>query len=434
MNKFEIKEIINQNICKLRKTGFFSVFLSSVLSRVLTFLGGIVLVRIMSKEDYGLYTYVLNSYGMLFILSDFGCCQAMMQYRSEFFKDKERNNDYFTKAYKYGMLLSSISVVFLLLSPFFYPFNYKEAARLTQFLCLLPYFTTTNSFISSNLRVQMQNKRFAAINIVQTAVHYGMIIPLSFFWNVTGAVLANYLIAISTLFFSVAVSKDCLRFDWKSDILTWKEKKKFLLFAAASQFDSSIGTLFHLIDIFFIGFFTINAEVISSYKVASTLPQVLMFVPNSILIYIVPIFARHVNDTKWIGHSFKKLLFSTAVINAVLTISCGLSVSVLIPVIYGEQYSDASGCAVILLIAFFFSGSFQIPAANVIYTQHKVGMNVLITVITNMINCFLDIVLIQKYGSIGAALATLFVSIISGLLTVGYAIYWIKKSQKKICK
>ncbi len=431
MNKFEIKDEIMQNILKLSKTGFFSVFFSSVLSKVLTFLGGIVLVRIMSKGDYGLYTYVLNSYGMLFILSDCGCCQAMIQYRSEFFHDKERENDYFTKAYKYGMILSSISVVLLLLSPYFYPFNQQGAARLTQSLCLMPYFTTTNSFISSNLRVKMQNKKYAAVNVIQTAIHYGLIVPMSFFWSVKGAVLANYGIGIGTLIFSLFISRKYIAFNWKSNVLTKKEKKDFLLFAAASQFNSSIGSMFHLVDIFLISFFTINTEVISSYKVASTVPQALMFVPNSILLYIVPIFARHVSDKKWVKNNFRKLLFSNAALNAILTAVCCLSASVLIPVIYGKQYSDASACAMILLMAFFFSGSFQIPAANVIYTQHKVGINVAITIATNIVNCFMDVILIRCYGSVGAALATLIVSILSGLLAVGYVIYWIKNNKRE---
>lgn len=429
MNRFEIKEIISQNIFKLWKTGFFSVFISSILSKVLTFFGGIILVRIMSKSEYGLYTYVLNSYGMLFILSDFGYCQAMMQYRSEFFYNQEKNNDYFTKAYRYGMLMSSISVAILWLSPQFYPYNQQEAGRLTQSLCLLPYITTTNSFVSSNLRVQMQNKKYAAVNVMQTFVHYGMIVPMSYFWNVKGAVLANYGIAIGTLLCSVAFSKGCLGFNWKSDILTRKEKKDLFLFAAASQLNSSVGALFNLIDIFIISLFVVNAEGISSYKVASTVPQALLFVPNSFAVYAVPFFARHVNDKKWVERNLKRLLWSAGMINAILTFTCCASAPVLIPLIYGEQYRDSVPCAMILLIAFFFSGSFQIPAANVIYTQHKVGINVAITITTNIINCFLDIVLIGKYGFIGAALATLFVSIISGMSAMSYITFWIKNKR-----
>ena len=53
----KIKKLLN----RLKITGFYSVFVSSVFTKIVTFFGGVILVRIMSKEDYGLYTYVMNS-------------------------------------------------------------------------------------------------------------------------------------------------------------------------------------------------------------------------------------------------------------------------------------------------------------------------------------------------------------------------------------
>ena len=67
INKDEIKRKID----KLNKTGFFSIFMATVFSKVVTLLGGVVLVRVLSKEDYGLYAYIHNCYSMLFLLNDF---------------------------------------------------------------------------------------------------------------------------------------------------------------------------------------------------------------------------------------------------------------------------------------------------------------------------------------------------------------------------
>lgn len=49
---------------KLFRIGFFSVFFSNVLCKVLTFIGGMIIVRVLSKGDYGAYSYVINCYGM----------------------------------------------------------------------------------------------------------------------------------------------------------------------------------------------------------------------------------------------------------------------------------------------------------------------------------------------------------------------------------
>lgn len=413
---------------RLKKTGFYSVFLSSIFTKILTFLGGILLVRLMSKNDYGLYAYIMNSYSILFILSDFGCCQAMLQYRSENYDDKKRNNDYYTFAYRSGIFFSGISGMMLFMSPIFYPFKYDGAARLTQALCLMPFITTTNSFLLSNLRVQTRNTRYALINIIQTIIHYGVIVPLSFFWNVWGAVISNYAIGMLTLVASLIISHRCIGFDWKSDTLTKNEKKDFVKFAIASQLNNSVDALFQLVDIFFIGLFVAGTDAISSYKIATNIPSALTFIPNSIIIYVLPYFARHFNDIEWVRNKYRKLLISCMVMNGGIAACIALSSPWLVPLIYGMQYIDAVYCSIILIIAFFFSGSLYVPSANIIYTQHKVKVNIAITIVVNIINCILDIVLIDKFGSIGAAAATLIVSIASGCLSMGYMIYWMRKN------
>ena len=419
----KIKKLLN----RLKITGFYSVFVSSVFTKIVTFFGGVILVRIMSKEDYGLYTYVMNSYGILFVLSDFGFCQAMLQYRSESFADKLKSNDYYTFTYRMGMVFSCVSAFLLFFSPLFYPFKYENVAELTRCLCLLPFITTANSFLLNNLRVQTQNTRYAAINVLQTLIHYGIIVPLSFFWQVAGAIIANYLIGVLTLLISIAISHKYLGFDWHSNTLSTNEKKGIFKFAFGSQLNSSIGAMFHLVDVFFIGLFIANADVISSYKIATSIPSALMFIPNSILIYVVPSFARYNKDKYWVRRNYKILLLSCMVVNGGIAIIIAALSPRLVPLIYGDQYKDAVLCSIILIAAFFFSGSLHAPSANIIYTQHKIRVNIIITVITNMINCILDVFLIMHFGSIGAAVATLLVSLISGVLSTGYMISWIKE-------
>jgi len=75
-----MREKLKKELNKLSKTGFFSIFLSSVFSKVLVFIGGTIIVRIISKTDYGIYTYVLNCMAMLMILNDFGASTAALQF------------------------------------------------------------------------------------------------------------------------------------------------------------------------------------------------------------------------------------------------------------------------------------------------------------------------------------------------------------------
>lgn len=412
-------------LTRLKRTGFFSIFFSNVFAKVLSFFGGIVIIRILSKGDYGLYTYVMNCYGMIFLLNDFGCGDAMMQYRSENHDNPALYNDYFTFPFKCALGFSAISSILLLLSPLYYPFKQDEARLLTQCLFLLPFFSTINSFLSLNFRVAMQNNKFAILNLGQVVLHYGFILPLSFFGNVWGAVLSNYMISVSLLILGMALSKKQLCFAWERCMLSFEQKKDFLKFAFASQINNSIGALFHLFDIFLIGLIIGENEAISSYKVASVIPEAMMFIPNSILMYALPMFARNIYDIVWVKRNFNRMVWGCAGINGILTF-CGVLVApFLIPLIFGREYADSISCFIILMIAFFARGTFQIPSANIIYTQHKVKVNIAITVIASILNCVLDIWLILVYGAIGAAFATLTVSIAASAMSYGYMKFWL---------
>lgn len=56
----KLREYMENLRNKLFKTGFFHIFGSSVINKIVTFASGIILVRILSKEEYGVYTYAEN--------------------------------------------------------------------------------------------------------------------------------------------------------------------------------------------------------------------------------------------------------------------------------------------------------------------------------------------------------------------------------------
>ena len=157
---------------RLFRTGFFSIFLSSVACKVLMFIGGTIVVRVLSKSDYGAYTYVMNCYGIVMILGDLGCSVAALQFCSESYANTERSDSLFNYGLSRGLAFSGVTALALFLSPWYYPFKTQEAACLTQKLCLIPFLVCSISFLQVNLRRQLENHRYGAINIFQVLIHY----------------------------------------------------------------------------------------------------------------------------------------------------------------------------------------------------------------------------------------------------------------------
>ena len=56
-------------LMQLFRTGFFHIFGGNVINKVLTFLSSMIMVRILTKQEYGIFTYSWNIYNILLLFS-----------------------------------------------------------------------------------------------------------------------------------------------------------------------------------------------------------------------------------------------------------------------------------------------------------------------------------------------------------------------------
>lgn len=98
---------------------------------------------------------------------------------------------------------------------------------------------------------------------------------------------------------------------------------------------------------------------------------------------------------------------------------------------YGNHYLDSVIPFRILVINYFFSGTFRSIAGNLLVTQRKLEFNTFVAIISGILNIVADIVLIFRFGAVGAAYATLIIVILCSSLNVGYLlITFINKCKK----
>lgn len=412
---------------KLLRTGFFSVFLANILSKVLTFIGGMIIVRILTKSENGVYTYIINCYGILMLLGDLGCSQASLQFCNESHNNPQRFNSYFVYGARRAFAFSALTSLLILASPWFYPFKTAEAAQLTRMLCLMPFIVTANNILAVNLRARLRNHRFGTVNIFRTLVHYLAILPMSYWMGTAGAVLSNYVIESLVLVFGLLASRGFLDFSWQDDSLTRAEKRGFLSLAFGSQLNLGIDQAMMMLDVFLIGIFIYSDEIIASYKVATVIPSALSFIPASLITYVGPYFVHHNQDLDWVRLNYFRLTLGCLAGSVLIAGGCILLAPWIIPLIFGRQYADAVPCFIVLMIGYVFSAAIQVPSQNIIYTQRKVKVNIAITVFTGAANCVLDVALILKSGSIGAAWATTLVHIIASTLCFGYMCFYLRR-------
>ena len=105
---------------------------------------------------------------------------------------------------------------------------------------------------------------------------------------------------------------------------------------------------------------------------------------------------------------------------------------VIVKLLWGDVYSDAVPCFRILTISFFFLASFRTTSTNILLGLNKPGYTLLVSILSGITNIILDIVLTVRYGSIGAAFATLIVTVVASALSFPYVLHVIYRERSKL--
>lgn len=429
MDLHKHKKAIIEKIKKLKETGFFSIFISDVLAKVVVFLGGIVVVRILSQNDYGIYSYAINAFNILFILNDFGASNAALQNITEQKDNKEKQQAVLKYSIKMGIIGSLISGTLIFLSPLFYPYEIEEAKYLTPMLCLVPLLTVVTMLFTILLRANFQNKKYAILNLTQTVASYAFLIPMSYIWGIKGAILSRYFYIIVTIILGLFLTKRLRIKTGKDNQLTKQEKESFTQYALITQVSNTIGSLLIYIDTFMIGLLIATPESVALYKVASTIPAALAFLPNCVMIYVIPYFVLHNREPKWLKNKYSKLIKYGIIGYGLFSLVLILGSKFIINTLYTEEYSEAVLPFIILMIGFFFSATFKIPMNNILAALRKMKFKVIINVSSGILNVILNVSFIKYFGITGAAITTTLINIFSSVLGVLYTNNVLKKME-----
>lgn len=430
-----MKEKLKMKLNKLKTTGFFSIFISDSLAKVITFLGAIVLGNILSKNDYGIYAAVTNAVSMLLLLNDFGVSSASLQYLVENSDNLKKQNQILNSAIKIGIFAAILGSILILLSPFFYPFTIVDADRYTPILFFIPILNLFNGLIPTVLRSHMENKKFAKLNFVTTIINYVFLIPLTLIFGVMGTILTKYAYSISCFIYGFILIKPILSKMKGKESLEKSEHNDFFKFSIMSQINNTISGLLIIVDTFMIGYLIKDSEILATYKVASTIPQALAFIPASIMVYTLPYFTKHNKDKVWVKKNYKKFIGYNILFLGFLCLILILASSLIFSILYKDKYMDSVLPFNILIIGFFFSAALKTPTANIVYTMRKVKINVLINVIAIIINVISNYILINMFSYVGAALTTTIINIIEAIFYICYINKLLgEKNEESICK
>lgn len=420
--------VIINNFNRFIRTGFFHIFGSSVANKIVAFLSSVVLVRILSKTEYGAFTYAWNIFSMVLLLNGFGMETGVLQICSERSGDEKYAKRVCNSGSRFGLKFNILLTVILLIIGAFIPLKINGAKEILFLLSLLPMVQLMYGLTTGYLRSQKRNHDYAKLTVINTVMVFCVSVGGAFVFREKGMVLGYYVANVGSILLGFFWLR--IRLISRDDQLDQHDRKALISISFVSMCNNGLSQLMYLLDVFVLGLLIPQEILLASYRVATIIPMALTFIPLSLVTYLYPYFAEHRNDGKWCLDRYKKILLGLGTVNAVISVGLFILAPFVIELLFGELYIDAVPVFRILSINYFFSGTFRILSGNLLITQRKLKFNLLVALVSGCVNVIADIILIRFYGQMGAAIASVFVVIISSGMSTTYLVYTFRKAAR----
>ena len=413
---------------KLFRTGFFHIFGSNVINKIIAFVSTAVLVRLLTKSEYGIYTYAWNIYSIIIIFNGMGMASSLLQLCSERGNDPEYNSIIGRYSAKMGLLFDLVLGLVIAGIALWAPMTIRGADTLLFLLILMPALQFLFDLVQCIYRAQKRNREFSRLTVLNTL--------FLFLFSVAGALIIREKGMIFGMYASLAVS---LCYGWrhldlpraKDSRISGKDRKALLSIGTISMFNNGISSLLYLLDIFVLGIVAKEETVLAGYKVATMIPANMVFIPLALVTYIYPYFAEHRMDGEWCLDRYKKVLLGMGGVNALIALVMCLFPGLIIRIFFGKQYLDIIPIFRVLAVNYFFQGTFRMIAGNLLVSQRKLKFNLLVSIISGIVNAAADYFFILWWGAIGAAYATVLVVLVASVLDVSYLVFTFRKNTRK---
>lgn len=408
-------------------TGFFHIFGANVLNKVIVLLSGVMLVRLVPKQNYGIYSYVLNIVSTAQIFSALGMVSGTFQLCSENVQDEIKKNEIYMYGSSIGIYFNIILSFILFVIPYFIKFPISGVGNLLLYASLLPIVYVLVEFQNIKLRSDLRAKEFSYSNIIGTFLVAICTILGAFMWKDKGAIVGRTMSFILTYLIVYKYTNTSVNIrPVKVDI---KERNELLSISIVSMVNNGLSQLLYLVDIYVIGLVLVDSTAIATYKVATTIPTAMTFIPTSLIIYIYPYIASRKDEISWVWNTFKKYSLALLSVNTIMVTILFVFADYFIMLIFGKDYSDSVNVFRILLINYVVTASAKILIGNIMVMLRKLKYNLFETITSSILNILADYFLIKRFSIEGAAIATLFVTVVVSCISLAY-LYYLYKSER----
>jgi len=358
----------------------------------------VLLARFLGAEKLGEYGAIYAYLALFAWLATFGFEPVLVR---EMSRERENASNLLRTAMVLSTFLSVGTVaVAVLAAPLA---GYTGYLRTLLVLAGLEYVLTPLRLPALIFQVDMRQWYSATINVVRQGVWFAMIVVLWLF----GAPL---LYVVGGRVLAAALESWVM---WRCSRPLLKERGRFLADHAGTIFSHSFPIAFtSLLAMIYMRIDQVmlhkmvSDSALGQYVAAVKVSELFEALPSALMITIAPVLAVSVADPQrfrnYTDRAFRYFMLGACALCVVLSVAAGLVVRIL----YGKQFAPAAPLLAVLIwseVPVFFAS----VVVNVLIAQRKQHLLPIPTLAGAAANIGINLVLIPRYGALGASWATL---------------------------
>ncbi|MFA6524263.1 MAG: flippase [Candidatus Paceibacterota bacterium] len=398
--KIKIFLLSNKNINQVLVKNTFWLAFGEITGRLLKLIIIFYAIRILGVSDWGTFSYVISLCGLFMIFSDIGLASILTR---ELAKNETEKNKYIATSFSIKIILNILIFTLIIL---FAPLFAKDNLSLTliPLVGLLMVFEGIRDFTFAINRSMEKMEVEAFVKIITNL----LIILFAYIFlvnskTVFSLALGYMLGSLSGMIFTLIIFRKYLKNmikNFSKDLI-----KPLIIIAWPFSFFAILGSVMSNTDVVMLGWIKGTREV-GFYATSQRIIAFLYIIPGLLTSSLLPTLSKEIRDKekiKNVVHSLIKIvyLFSIPVIFGGLVIGDNLIIK-----LFGSEYIPTISIFQVSLLSILFVS----PALifnSIIFIFNKHSSIIKISFIGTIMNILINILLIPKYGGIGASIATL---------------------------
>ena len=408
---------------KIFNSAFLLNIVANCIAQLVTFGGMIIYPKLLSAKDFGLYSFCYNLISLFLLFNGFGVTSSILQYVSKNYTNKPLQLKYLKKSFYVGMLFNLFITILILFYAKYGYFATPQASRLLLLMAFFPIGRLYIDILQTYLRASEQNNLFARFTISVNIILLITNIITTYHYGLNGLIYGTYIgyILVFIATFKILKLNQIFYLD-SQDIHIYD----FIKFSSYNVFASAFSQILFILDIVLLGYIIKDMRLIATYKIATTIPFALNFIPGIIINYYYPSFVRHKEEGGDMMSLIYKLQTKMLIITGIISILGIIIAKPLILLIWGVGYRDAITPFVILLCGYPLLACGRIIYGMVLAIYGMVKFSMWLNFGLLFVNLTSTYFLIKHFGIVGASFGIIIIYILSSIFA-GYVVYKVVK-------